>query len=258
MDRTFRIRDFIRAYTESARKSGILPFNWGMYVIFLCGVVPLSLIVFHLFIINGIIPHDIFNTDISLMYATPNVASMFFSNYAHMTMDNGNHLLMNVINFEATVIMILIVCLISLPLMHYKTPAFRFTFDPEVFRRSIFLYFILVPFVVSGVSIVVGALRGAVGGRGFSGIVCAFEGYLVYLGIRIVLEQGWIKRDQVNIFNIKFETVAKVTAIILPCIFFATIIADSITLPTSNFVGHIAGFLSGLLIPFMLEKKRER
>lgn len=251
----FRIRDFIGAYTEMAKKSGILPFNWAMYTVFLCGVVPLSLIVFHLLIINGIIPHDVFNTDISLMYANPNVASMFFSNYAHMTMDNGNHLLLNVMNFEATVIMILIICLVSLPLMHYKNPEFNVVFDPELFRRSIFLYFILVPFVVSGISIVAGALRGAVGGRGFSGIICAFEGYLVYLGIRIVLEQGRIKRDKVNIFNVHFDTVAKVTAVLLPCIFFATLIADFVSLPTSNIVGHIAGFMSGLLIPFMLEKK---
>lgn len=238
-------------YRHLLKECKLNTFNWLAYGIIMLVVVPLALLSFHLLILGQFISIKDYVDYISLRYAEPNVFTMFLSNYAHMRGDGLAHLTQNILTWELTTVVILATFLLLIPSLKYKYPNSGVRFNGRVLVWSAVLYFLVVPFFVSGVSIVFGNYLGIAGGLGFSGITYAFCGFLVYLGSEIIEEKAKLKKME---GNLRFYYAGMIVVNVLPLWILGTICIDYLTTPGSGIYGHVTGFLCGLIIPWSLER----
>ena len=236
-------------YRQLLKDCGLDTFNWLAYGITMLVVVPLALLSFHLLILGQFISIDTYTEYVALRYAEPNIATIFLSNFAHMRGDNLMHLTQNVISWELTIVAILSLYFVLIPALKYKYPDSGIKFDGGLILWSSLAYFVVVPFFVSGVSIIFGNYLGIYGGLGFSGIAYAFSGYLVYIGSDIITEKSRLKLAE---GNVKFYQFGMVMAAAIPFWILGTIVLEYLTTPGSGIYGHVTGFLCGLTIPWLI------
>lgn len=227
-------------------------FDWMKYMWITCAAVPAAILIFNYCIFEDIIPQWFFDQYIVLTYASPNPISMFLSNYAHAT---GIHMLENLMSYVITIASIAIVAIIAIPYTNKKTPGMGCVFGTKTLVQCTCVFFLLVPFLIAGVSILVGNYLGITGGLGFSGIVFAFEGYLVFIAEIIIIRKVQIILHQKDKMLVYFGVVL---AMIVPLSFVFGQLFTMYTNPSlhANYFAHMTGFLAGIIVPFVLEKRR--
>jgi hypothetical protein len=221
-------------------------FNWKMYIILVIGVVPLALMMVHQLIAKSIIPWSVTSKYIYLFYAYPNIFSMYFSNFVHAPTDHGVHLFTNVFAWLLVMALIILVYLYIAPSAKYRISQHIEVVSPKILWACTIVNFLLVPFVVSMVSIVAARTidSTAVVGYGFSGIIYAFGGYLAYLCRDLMIKKVQATR------RMKFTD--NFIAFMVPFGFLLSIVADAMTWQGSNWVGHLAGFVVGYVAPWTM------
>jgi hypothetical protein len=226
-------------------------FNWMKYMWITCAAVPVAILVFNYCIFEEIIPQWFFDQYIVLTYASPNPISMFLSNYAHAT---GIHMLENLMSYVITIASIAIVAIIAIPYTNKKTPGMGCVFGTKTLVECTCIFFLLVPFLIAIVSIIAGNYLGIEGGLGFSGVVFAFEGYLVYIAEVIIIRKVQVILHQRDKMLIYFGVAL---SMVIPLSFVVGQLLTMYTNPTvhANYFAHTAGFIAGITIPFLLERR---
>lgn len=226
-------------------------FNWYRYLWITCAIIPLAILTFNVVVFQNLLPEWFIDNYVILTYASPNGISMFLSNYSHAT---GIHMLENLMSYIITIASIAVVALIAIPYTNKKTPGMNCRFGTKTLVQSTCIFFLIVPFVISAISSQVGIMLGITGGLGFSGVVFAFEGYLVYIAEVIIIRKLqiiWTRKNKV----IVYFGIALIVS--LPMAF---IIGQIITMYTSpmahpNYIAHLTGFVIGFMTPFLLERR---
>lgn len=209
---------------------------WFVVWILLFLFVPILLIEIHIFIINGINSGGISETTILTIYTNttnPSVSSLFFTNYVHKLTDQGSHLFQNV------EVYLVFIFLIFLAETFFLLPSENGRSEKD-FYYPVLLFFFILPFSISGISLIIFQIIGGTGFNGFSGIVAAFIGYFwfilynVYFSIR---ENVILKNPQ---------TIRKMDLFFIGC-FFIPILSFVLMNIVSydNFGGHVAGYIFG-------------
>lgn len=170
---------------------------WFIVWISLFFVVPIFLIAVQVFI-NGINSGTILPDTSRLLFYTnttnPSIPSLFLSNYTHI---DWTHCLNNIEVYLILVVSIFIIETFWL----FPTENDRIE---DGFYRSLILFFIVFPFSISGVSLIIFNIIGGPEFAGFSGIVSAFLGYfgfLIYEGL-FFLERYKIQQKNPQIAKI--------------------------------------------------------
>jgi membrane associated rhomboid family serine protease len=184
--------------------------------------------------------------------APPNIFAMFLSNFAHM---GWAHLLENMGSYVILVCSIVIMIKFIIPFFNTETYPTDI-FDPKTLVNSSILFFVLVPFFIAAESVIFLYLhQSATGVVGFSGIGFAFEGYLVYLMEMLIF---W---KIVYAAITKRRPILAVIGILLLLIMPIFVLGNQFnTMVTSNlpvnYGAHLVGFILGITIPYLLDRKR--
>jgi len=221
-------------------------FRYLLRVLFLPVCIPILLITIHYAVLRGIKSQYTIFQYVYLNYSSPNMVSVFFSNYAH-NLQNVSHLMFNIIYFEIIIIPILI-------LNYYLFPIHAIRFSKKFFKYSCFLTFILGPFIISGLSLYFGRMLNYEIGVGFSGINWAFAGLLFFLIISVMFR--YLKKN--TICGDALITIHAGIVVISFVMFFPVcVILSSIKYGGTNVFAHMSGYLFGWLtfpmLAFFLE-----
>jgi membrane associated rhomboid family serine protease len=209
-------------------------FNWSGYTGIMALLIPAVITVFNFALFYRVIPAGFTLDYVILSSASPNVVSMFFSNFAHVDV---SHLSENMIAYFTTIGAIVVIALFGIP-----RSGLKYTLDAKILVQSTVIFLLVVPFIISGASLLVAPYIGMEKNVGFSGIVFAFFGYIVYiLENLLLLKVKAVKERKQAIFGYALI----VLIIVIP------IIVMNSTIHT-NYVGHFTGFVSGITIPFIL------
>jgi membrane associated rhomboid family serine protease len=212
--------------------------------------IPFFILLFNLLIFWRVIPDWFIEQYIVLTYASPNLVSMFLSNYAHASV---NHMTENMFSYLITIVFILVIALFTVPYFNRKNPGMNCRFGTKTLMQCTLIFFLIAPFIISTESIIAGIFLGKTGGLGFSGIVFAFEGYLVYISEILIIRKIQIvmhKRDKTLMYlGIFLVAMIPMTVIIGQIIMMYTSIFNA------NYTAHMTGFAIGMITPYLLEKK---
>ena len=222
---------------------------WYLTFFILLAIIPILLVGCQLFIISGInsgtlTSNEIFNYYLNTTHPTP--SSFFISNYIHQ-LNNPNHLFDNISVYWVVIFLILITETIVLPIFC------KINKDEKIFYSSLILYFIIFPFSISGMSMVIMPFLDQPGTSGFSGIISAFLGYfwfLIYYWY-LINREDFLLCDRKKT---KLMDIILVVALAFPVIVMGSLYFQS----NDNFAGHITGFILGMLASysmFLAEKK---
>lgn len=226
---------------------------WWGYTWATCVVIPFAILAFNMLIFGRVIPDWFISNYVVLTYASPNPVSMFLSNFAHA---NWAHLSENLISYTLTTGAIVFLALVVLPQNNKNPKGIKYTINSVVITQSTLVFFLALPFVLSCISTVTGNMFGITGGLGFSGIVYAFEGYLVYI-IEVLLYR---KLQEVKTrSNRTIMTVVGVCLMVsLPLAFILGQIMTKTSDPLmhANYIAHTVGFVIGMIVPFLLMQNR--
>jgi len=176
-----------------------------------------------------------------LRIGTPGPTNIFFSNYVHDPTDL-THILGNVSRLFVTAILI---CIMIWYL--HKQGVF---FPEQFYRRSITIFLLGVPCIISLVSFVSGRMQNVGYIFGFSGIVWAYIGFLLLL-IAIAIGTYEVDlfaglRHHYTLWSpLLFTSLLTCAA---PIVFIFYLFGSHWT----NMFGHLAGLFSGMIIPFLL------
>jgi hypothetical protein len=243
-----------QAINEYLQTKSIL---WLFPIVMLLFGIPFLLFLFHYAIITEVIPASFSLGHFYLNIDQPSFSSLFFSNYVHNVFDSG-HITNNMQGHLVVFFLLVFLYLIYLPAKGYDCPE-------ENFYLTTIIFLALVPFAVSGVSILFGRFLGIGWAQGFSGINWAFTGYLIYVIVRYSIEAGGRKTaekehrtlDQTDeaaarnaTFPFFFFTIA---FILLVCVF--AILLD-FGRAQINVFGHLIGFAMGILVPSLVDSAR--
>lgn len=225
-------------------KNVIRGFSWSKYMWIMAVVVPFALLGFQLGLTTGTIPGWFMNHYVILTFADPNIVSMFLSNYAHV---NLNHLISNTVTYIFIMMMIATVALVAIPYNNRKTKGSQCQFGTRTLLWSTLVFFIVVPFIISAVSIIAGPMNGKTSGVGFSGIVYAFEGYLVYICELIIIRKTQVMTAKGHPKWIVFGALIGLMLIVSP------ILTTNPLDGESNYVAHLSGFVVGVMTPLLID-----
>lgn len=228
-------------------------FDWLDYTFVMVSVIPFTIMLFNWLIFNRIIPDWFIDQYIVLTYSSPNLVSMFLSNYAHATIV---HMVENMMSYILVIAFIIVVALVFIPFFNRKNPGMHCRFGTKTMVNSTLIFFLIVPFIISSVSIVAGLILGKTDGLGFSGIIFAFEGYLVYISEILI-----IRKIQVVLHN-RDKKLAYLGMFLAAMIPMMVVIGQVLTMYTSilntNYIAHMTGFFVGFMTPMMLERLQEK
>jgi membrane associated rhomboid family serine protease len=206
---------------------------WSKYTVLMVLAVPAIIITFNLCLFYRLIPEWFSLKYVILTTASPNILSMFLSNYAHR--DIG-HLCQNM-----AVFIIIIGAITWVALRGVQRTGFEYTFDTKTLVRSALVFFLVVPFIVSGIS-VLAAPAGMEKSVGFSGIGFAFVGYLIYILVTLLVRKILIMREKGDTARVIFGCILVVAGITAP-------MAVANMVFQTNYVAHVVGYVCGLLSP---------
>jgi len=233
------------------RMDNVIPgFSWSRYALVMCMFIPMAILAFNFITFARIIPEDFIRDYIVLTYASPNPVSMFLSNYAHA---NIQHLSENMMSYLITVAFIFAVALVAIPSFNKHTPGVNCRFGTKTLVQSTAVFFLIVPFIISTESILVGNYLGIAGGFGFSGVVFAFEGYMVYISEILIIRKIQVvmhRRDKLLAYSGMF------LAVMIPLIvvFGQIMTMYTTTAFNANYAAHLTGFVVGVVTPFLIER----
>lgn len=225
----------------------------SVYLRFLGFVVGIAaLLVFFQYSILYIIPAGFTLDYIYLNMTTPNPSSMFLSNYMHNPFDQ-THITSNLLTTISLLVAIFLAGTIALPAGGYRMP-------PKFFTVIYLVFFLLLPFAISGISIWSARIMGIAWSSGFSGISYALFGLLVFLML------GWayttiLESPNRDTYRLAFALLSMTFVSLIPVIAF--ILLDLRT-HSINVYAHLGGFALGLLVPSLVavgmtaETKREK
>ena len=200
------------------------------------------------YIINGINSDAILSNTSRLMFYTnttnPSIPSLFLSNYIHI---DGARCLDNIKVYLISVVSIFILETFWLfPTENDRTENGLF--------QSLILIFLVFPFSISGVSLIIFRIVGGPEFAGFSGIVAAFLGYLWFLIYESLLFLQRNKIQQKNSQIVKIFDVFMILCFFIPILVF---IVNNI-LSYDNLGGHTIGYVLGFFSAFGMYLARKK
>ena len=140
-------------------------------------LVPILLYLFQTIIFGGDLSPGFVFENFILEYSNPNIRTMFFANYTHNPL-TPDHLFTNMLSFVVFGIIIWF-------FYYHFIPVSGFLMPKNFLAINLVLIFFAFPFAISGIAISfhrLGCLPGyIIFGVGFSGIVWAFTGLLLFL-----------------------------------------------------------------------------
>jgi hypothetical protein len=235
------IRDFFK------KKSKIFYLIW----FFLFFLVPYLLFKFHEFIVLEKIPIAISIKYFYLSSSDPNFYSMFLANYVHNPRIPEHFLN----NFQ--VYLVVVLCIFILETIVFELIGIER--EDGDFSKIVLIFFLIIPFCISGMSIFIDRIVGGTGSQGFSGIISAFLGYLFFL---IYYAYSVKIREKEKLFSsqkIFFLNLLTLILLLIPVVFM--IYNYYFPLPNSslkdNLTGHITGYILGFSIPYLLTLKNK-
>ncbi|MDV2480714.1 rhomboid family intramembrane serine protease [Methanoculleus sp. Wushi-C6] len=213
----------------------------SVYIHFLTLVVGITalLIIFQHSILH-LIPMDFTLDHIFLNMTTPNPSSMFLSNYMHNPFD-PTHITNNLSTTAFLLFAVFIAGTVVLPAIGYRMP-------PRFFLLTYLIFFLLLPFAISGISIWSARITGKSWSSGFSGISFALFGLLVFLML------SWAYTTTLQSPNRDTcRSVFVLLSMTLICLIsvIAVILLDLRT-QNVNVYAHLGGFALGLLVPALV------
>ena len=210
-------------------------------------LIPVALYLFQSAVFGGNFTGDFILRNFVLQYSDPTVLSMFFANYTHNP-TVPDHLFVNIVSFLVFGFLVWF--------SYYHIIPVPGSFMPENFLAiNLALIFFVFPFAISGVAIFfyrLGSLPAYVMfGVGFSGIVWAFTGLLLFLLFFILMIELFAANDLsgpggLQELRMKIAVVLFSVSVGVMSLFFL-ILADVGT--ESNPFAHFAGFAVGFVIP---------
>lgn len=224
-------------------------FRWANYLMITMVIVPAAIVIFNLCLFYRVIPEWFTLKYVILTYAHPNILSMFLSNYAHV---NILHLQENMFSYIVTVIMITAVAIIAIPSANRKEGGnLNCRFGTKTLVQSTLVFFFLMPLFVSVTSVMIGPSVGMPNGVGFSGIGYAFEGYLIYICVILIIRKTQVMYKREGTAWMMFGGGLLLLLIAIPIMFMH---------PTanSNYIAHLTGFVAGFMTPLLLERVGDR
>lgn len=223
---------------------------WFLVWILLFLLVPILLIEIHIFIINGLNSGEISETTIFTIYTNttnPSVSSLYATNFVHKLNDQWSHLFQNVAAYLLFIFFIFL--------------AETFYFLPNESKRSekdfyspLLLFFFILPFSISGISLIIFRIIGGTGFCGFSGIVSAFLGYFWFL-----IYDGLFFSEREKIREGKPQLVKIFDGFIIFCFFIPILIFIIANLLSyDNLAGHTIGYVLGFFSAFGMYVARKK
>jgi len=221
--------------------SAITTWPW-YYWIFYFAIVPFILTVIPQLpqLLHQTPPDDILNTTFLLNISNPTISSLFLNHYTHLEI---NHICANLS-------------------IYFLILTFIFFLEKErnIFRLSSFVIFLLLPIVASVFTIIYfqNTVLSSSPFRGFSGIIMAFFGYLMFLLLRLFFNKMKARKtdfltegQMVNYYSLQM-TVNIIFILFIPvlgCILGAFILNNELV---GNGLVHFTGYMSGLLSPTII------
>jgi hypothetical protein len=209
-------------------------------------MLPLFLYLFQAIIFAGDLSSGFVFENFILEYSNPNLRTMFFANYIHNPL-TPDHLFLNMLSFIVFGVIIWF-------FYYYFIPVSGFSMPKNFLTIILILIFFFFPFAISGIAILFyrfGCLPGdIIFGVGFSGVVWAFTGLLLFLLFFVLIMEFFAFGYFPGINGLK--EFRKRTSMILFFISFGVmsllflILADIGT--NSNPFAHFAGFALGSTI----------
>jgi hypothetical protein len=240
--------EFIRQITNQLQKRSKL---WFIVWFVLFFIVPCLLILLQ-YIVNGINSSTILPGSSRLLFysntTNPRIPSLFLSNYTHI---DWTHCLNNIGVYLIFVIPIFILETFWLfPMENNRTE--------DGFYRSLILFFLVFPFSISGVSLIIFKIIGGPEFAGFSGVVAAFLGYLwflIYEGL-FFLERYKIQQKSPQI--VKIFDAFMILCFFIPILIFIIINLLSYDNLAGHTIGYVLGFFSALGMYIARKKKYDK
>jgi hypothetical protein len=225
---------------------------WYILWFILFFIVPFLLIEMQEYIINGINSGTI-SSDTSLFtfYANtthPNISSLFLTNFVHK---DWTHCLNNIGVYLVVIVLIFFLetfCLF--PKENDRTE--------RDFYLSLKLFFLVFPFSISGVSLIIFRLIGGTGFNGFSWIVAAFLGYFWFLIYTLLY---FLERDrilQISPQKVKMMDIFMIFCFFIPILIFIYTYLSSYDNLGGHTIGYILGFFSSFSIYLTRKKKYDK
>ncbi|WOF17034.1 rhomboid family intramembrane serine protease [Methanoplanus sp. FWC-SCC4] len=218
----------------------------GILFLLMVICVPAILYLLQSFVINGSIPDEIVIKYFILDYDDPNFVSYFLSNYIHNPLNPG-HIEDNLRTF-------ILISVVIYGEFFLVFPALDLHMPKKTVPIIYFIFFFLVPFSVSGISVIFRNTGGFADevkySLGFSGIVWEFMGFLMFLSsfmfARLITRKICRTSHSEKSVNMEY----------FPFLFFVAflifipvyIIIFDINSNVNPFA-HLAGFSYGWLIP---------
>lgn len=208
------------------------------FLIFVVGLATL-LIIFQYAILH-LIPVEFTLSHIFLNVTTPNPSSMFLSNYMHNPFDPA-HIANNLSTTIFLLFAIFIAGTIILPASGYRMPE-------GFFPVTYLIFFLLLPFTISGISIWSARIMGISWSSGFSGISFALFGLLIFL---------MLARAYMTVLQHPGHDAYQSVFVLLSMTFICSALAAAVILldlhtPNINVYAHLGGFALGLLVPSLV------
>ncbi len=208
---------------------------------------PPLMYIFQSFVFSGMLPQNFVIQCCILDYTNPNVMSMFLANYTHNPFDSG-HINLNILSF-------FVIGLLIWFFYYHIIPA-SFNLLPKNFLGiNLALIFLTFPFAISGIVLFfqrTGSFPPEIRyGIGFSGIVWALTGLLLFLMIFVLFMEFFSGRIITG--NAGMEGIRRIVCFI---IFFTAFVTTTLFFLILTDVGtsrnpfaHFAGFALGFIIP---------
>ncbi|MCC7566033.1 MAG: hypothetical protein KO206_07140 [Methanomicrobiaceae archaeon] len=205
---------------------------------FLLGVA--GVLVSFQYAILRIIPAEFTLRYIYLNVNAPTLSAMFLNNYMHNPMD-ASHIASNL---PATVFLIAAVFTAGTILL----PAFGCRMPQGFFPATYLVFFLLLPFPISGISIWSARIMGKVWSSGFSGINYALLGLLFFLMLsRLYI--GTLRDTGRDACRSAFALLLGTFLLLALAILFIFIDLHATHI---NVYAHLGGFLLGLIVPALV------
>lgn len=238
--------DLINQIVEPLRKRS----KWWFVIWFiLLFIVPYLLIQIQASIINGVNSGALTSETIFSIYTNttnPSTSSLYLTNYVHKFGDGGSHIINNIEAYFVIAILIF-----------FCETFFLFSNDlgrsEKIFYYSVFLFFFIFPFLISGTSLIIFRLIGGTGFNGFSGIIAAFLGYFWFLlyNYYFLLRENAIQKSP--------HRVKLMDYFLISCFFIPILIYIFKNLSSyDNFGGHTIGYLLGFFSAYGMYLARKK
>jgi len=190
-----------------------------------------------MFLLEQILPKEFVAEYFILDIYDPTIPRMFFTNYIHQ-LQSLDHILSTTILFGITCILIIV---------------FNMRRKP-VFAATFLTFILLLPFHISAISIIILKHTGITATIGFSGISCAFLGYLSYTMIATMwdftITYNYGKYEAVPWVLVNKFLIATIVIVVLPILYY--VLETFLLNGFANAAAHVSGFIAGLILPQLI------